>query len=208
VTEDQSDRGYTPAKQARSRRTEQKFLEAAEVIFAQNGFARARIADIVSVSGCSTGSFYHRFSDKRDLFDVMLDRIWTELVEETGQMDLSRQTHGSLANLLTHYAGHSLDTVRGHEGFYRAVQEISVVDPTAWNKLKGLTVRIGERFAAEVEQYADEIPQEDKQQAIKHAIQVIVLMAVHTTLGSGPLFPSDQSQLRDVMVKAALGVLR
>lgn len=208
VTENETDKGYKPAKQARSRKTEQKFLDAAEAVFAKNGFAGARIADIISASGASTGSFYHRFSDKRDLFDVMLARIWEDLATEAREMDLSRDTYGSLANLLTHYADHSYATIRGHIGFYRAAYEISAQDPDVWGRLKELSIVIGDRFAQIADVYADEIELADKQQAIKHAVQMIITLTIHTSLGSGPLFPTDQTELRAVVVRAALGVLR
>ncbi|WP_165759882.1 TetR/AcrR family transcriptional regulator [Falsiruegeria litorea] len=208
MAEQDTDRGYTPAKQARSRKTEQKFLDAAEVAFAKNGFAGSRIADIISASGASTGSFYHRFSDKRDLFEVMLARIWEALAHEAREMDLSKETFGSLANLLTHYADHSYTTIRAHIGFYRAAYEISAQDPDVWERLKELSLVIGDRFAEVAETYADEIELDDKQQAIRHAVQVIITMAIHTSLGSGPLFPADHTELRAVVVRAALGVLR
>jgi hypothetical protein len=75
-------------------------------------------------------------------------------------------------------------------------------------RLKGLTLIIGKRVAGIAHEYADEIKAKDKQVAQQHAIQVIITMAVHVTLGSGPLFPDDPVELRDVVVKAALGVLR
>ncbi len=208
VTENVSEKGYKPAKQARSRRTEQKFLQAAEVAFVQSGFAKARVADIISASGCSTGSFYHRFADKRDLFDVMLERHYEALATDSRTMDLSRATHGDVKTLLTHYATVSFETVFEHRGFYRASYEISALDPSVWERLQGLTMLAGERFAKVAEEYSDEIPAQDKPLAMKHAVQVIITMAVHISLGSGPLFPADKNGLREVVVKAALGVLK
>ena len=208
MAEQSSDKGYTQAKQARSRRTEQKFLDAAEAAFAMNGFAGSRIADIISASGASTGSFYHRFSDKRDLFDLMLARLWETQASEAGEMDLSRETFGSLTKLLAHFTDQSFSTIQANIGFYRAAYEISARDPEVWERLKELTIQIGEQFSGVAGEYGDEIDLEDKSLAIKHAVQVIITMAIHTSLGSGPLFPSDQTELRKVVVRAALGVLR
>jgi AcrR family transcriptional regulator len=208
VTENATEKGYKPAQQARSRRTEQKFLDAAEAAFAKYGFAGARVADIISASGCSTGSFYHRFADKRDVFNVMLERLYDTLGADALAVDLARATHGDVQTLLSHYAERSFAIVQDHAGFYRAAYEISAQDPEVWNRLKGLTLIIGERVAGIAHEYADEIKVEDKQVALQHAVQVIITMAVHVTLGSGPLFPDDPVDLREVVVKAALGVLR
>lgn len=203
-----SSKTYKPARQARGRRTEIKFLAAAEKLFASNGFAGSRVADIIAESGCSTGSFYHRFADKRDLFNVMLENVWRTGFETTQGLDVSRATHGSVEQLLSEYADFLFDTVIRNVGFYRAAYEISAQDPAVWEKLKELTVLVGDRFAEVADEYADEISAQDKAQALLYAVQVMITLAIHTTLGSGPLFPADKSELKRIVVKTALGVIR
>lgn len=207
VAEKSTEKGYKPAKQLRSQRTEQKFLAAADHAFASTGFASARIADIISASGCSTGSFYHRFADKRDLFDVMLERLFETLAQDAQNVDLSRATHGNVHTLLESYAERSFAAVSENLGFYRAAYEISARDPAVWERLKKLTVLIGDRFADVAEEYADEISAANKPLALQHAVQIIITLAIHTSLGSGPLFPADKSELKAVIVKAARGAL-
>lgn len=202
-----SNKSYRPAKQSRGRRTEEKFLETAEEAFRNNGFAKARVADIIKLSGCSTGSFYHRFSDKRDLFDVMLLQMSEATKSELLEQDLSRTTHGSVQNLLAHYAEEAFAKVNDRRGFYRAAYEISAQDPTVWDRLKDLSILIGGKFAKVAEDYADEIPASNKTEALQHAVQIIITMAIHTSLGSGPLLPENRTELRKVVIKAALGVL-
>lgn len=207
MTQRSSAKSYRPAKQTRSRLTEEKFLEAAEKSFRSSGFAKARVADIIALSGCSTGSFYHRFSDKRDLFDVMLQQMIDVTKTELSGQDLARATHGSVENLLASYAEEAFVKVDKNLGFYRAAYEISAQDPAVWDRLKELSMLIGEKFAMVAPEYADEIPSQNKPQALQHAIQIIITMGIHTSLGSGPLFPEDRAELRRVVIKAALGVL-
>lgn len=201
------DRAYQPAKQARSRRTEQKFFDAARSTFLKSGFSGARIADIILASGCSTGSFYHRFADKRDLFDVMLDQFCEYTINDIQTLDLSRATHGSIEALLRFYVNRSQETVQQNLGFYRAAYEISTQDPEVWTKLKQLTLHIGAEFTKVAPEYAEQIQVAEKQEALVHAIQLIITMSIHTALGSGPLFPRDVKGLSDVILRAALGVL-
>lgn len=208
MTQRSSGKSYRPAKQNRSRQTEEKFLGAAEDAFMRNGFAKARVADIIALSGCSTGSFYHRFSDKRDLFDLMLLQMIEVTKADLQDKDLSRATHGSIENLLASYAEEAFAKVHQRRGFYRAAYEISAQDPAVWDRLKELSVLIGKKFAEVISEYTDEIPAGNKPQVLQHAVQVIITMAIHTSLGSGPLFPEDRTELRKVVIKAALGVLQ
>lgn len=207
MTVSSAEKGYRPAKQARSKRTEQRFIEAALDAFLVKGFSATRVSDIIASSGCSTGSFYHRFADKRDLFDLMLERYCDHMLADIRSLDLSRATHGTVRNLLYFYLNRSQVFVRENMGFYRAAHEISAQDPAVWDTLKDLSVQIGEQFILAAPEYADDIRAENKEQAMVHAVQLIITMVVHTALGSGPLFPSDIDGLSDVILRAAMGVL-
>lgn len=198
---------YRPTQQERSALSEIKILAAADKLFSQNGFEKTRIADVIAEAECSNGSFYFRFGSKREVFDVMLDRYLVNRSAELEAVDLSRAAHGDVKSLLSHYAVHSFDTMRAHHGLYRAAQEISVVDKEVWNKLTSLAYIAGKRFGEVSGQYADEISAPNPEQAIQHAVQFIIMIGLQTALGAGPLFPKDLVQLRELTVKAALGVL-
>jgi AcrR family transcriptional regulator len=46
----------------------QALLAAARELFAERGYGHVKVADVVARAGASTGSFYHHFGSKRDLF--------------------------------------------------------------------------------------------------------------------------------------------
>jgi AcrR family transcriptional regulator len=56
-----------PAKQDRSRRRQQEILDAAVTVFARDGIARARIADIATQAGVPLSSVYDYYASKEDL---------------------------------------------------------------------------------------------------------------------------------------------
>jgi len=60
--------------------TRQALLEAARVVIARDGFAKARIADIAREAGKSVGVFYSYFDDKAGLFAALLEAFHEELV--------------------------------------------------------------------------------------------------------------------------------
>ena len=55
------------AKQDRSRRRQQEILDAAVSVFARDGIARARIADVAAQAGVPLSSVYDYYASKEDL---------------------------------------------------------------------------------------------------------------------------------------------
>ncbi len=54
--------------------TQRRLLDAAQDVFAESGFLNANISDIVERAGSSTGSLYHHFGGKSELYTALWDR--------------------------------------------------------------------------------------------------------------------------------------
>lgn len=67
--------------QARSRKTMNRILDAAERLLAESSIDRVGIADITAEAGVAAGSFYTRFSDKDDLLEKLFARYMDDLRE-------------------------------------------------------------------------------------------------------------------------------
>lgn len=80
--------------------TRAALLDAAELLFEQNGVSRTSLADIARAAGVTRGAIYWHFKDKADLFDAMLQRVTLPL-----EVDLAR--------LLAH-PGNLLEAWRTH----------------------------------------------------------------------------------------------
>lgn len=90
--------GYTP----RGTRTRARIKLAARQVFAESGYAAARVADIVAAAKVSTGAFYRYFSDKREVLIELLQ----ELNEELFAFSRARLAKGdleSVADTTEHY---------------------------------------------------------------------------------------------------------
>ena len=61
------------SQQQRTEHTRSQLLQAAEQIFARDGFAAAKLEDISARAGYTRGAFYANFSSKEDLFIAMLE---------------------------------------------------------------------------------------------------------------------------------------
>ena len=69
-------RSARPPRQARSRATLDRLLDATAAVLAEKPFDEASIAEIVHRAGTSVGAFYGRFSNKDSLLDCFDERFF------------------------------------------------------------------------------------------------------------------------------------
>ena len=69
----------SPPKQARSERTAQRILDAAQTLIEREGLGAFSIPEVVRRAESSTGSFYARFKDKNALLAALEERFFAEV---------------------------------------------------------------------------------------------------------------------------------
>jgi AcrR family transcriptional regulator len=67
-----------PPQQARSHRTLERILDAAEELFGQRGFEGTTVAEIARAAQSSVGALYARFADKEALLRCVFERIFQQ----------------------------------------------------------------------------------------------------------------------------------
>jgi AcrR family transcriptional regulator len=92
-------------QKARAKATRSKLLEAAERIFARDGFEAARLEDIASAAGYTRGAFYANFESKEDIFFILLEHWIGGRIEEVNSLLRQHDTPAKrLRALREHYA--------------------------------------------------------------------------------------------------------
>jgi AcrR family transcriptional regulator len=92
-------------QKARTQATRSKLLEAAERIFARDGFEAARLEDIASEAGYTRGAFYANFESKEDIFFVLLEHWIGGRIEQVNSLLGKHDTPAKrLRALREHYA--------------------------------------------------------------------------------------------------------
>ena len=66
---------------SRAERTRASILAAAEVLFAEKGFAATRLEDVAENVGIRRASIVYYFKDKRELYDAVLEDVFRELFD-------------------------------------------------------------------------------------------------------------------------------
>lgn len=62
--------------------TRQQLLKAAGLVFIQKGYHGTMISNIVNEAGMGQGTFYRHFTDKRDIFEKLLDELVSILLQQ------------------------------------------------------------------------------------------------------------------------------
>lgn len=195
-------------RQARSIRTEQKLLDAAETLFATQGYQATRINDIVAKAGVSTGSFYHHFTDKEALGHALVSRFIEDGNKIIETLDLSQRVHGDIKGLLTFLAEQLCETITRRLGVYRASQRLNTLGSHETPDPGILVAALQTKVLAQLPAYSDQISADNKRQALNHALQILIMIILQTRLGRGQLFPQDDAGVIKVAVKAATGLLK
>lgn len=96
----------------RGHETRAALIAAARQIFERDGFLKARITDIAAAANVATGSFYLYFTNKEEVFAVLMEQTYEELFK-TGVLNLDpdddppRRIEESLRTYLETYRRHT-----------------------------------------------------------------------------------------------------
>lgn len=74
-------------------------LQCALEVFAEKGYHRASISDIIKRAGVARGTFYLYFESKRSVFDQLLDDLFELLNSRVKRIDPSRGPAGVVAQM-------------------------------------------------------------------------------------------------------------
>ena len=121
-------RGALPGESRRTRNsaetTEQLLLDAAKRVFAQKGYIRATVQDIIEATGLSRGTFYLHFRSTDDIFVRTITKVVDEFVAS------SRVRSGDTLRQWVYDSNLRYFEIFGaNRGILRAFFEASYVDP-------------------------------------------------------------------------------
>jgi AcrR family transcriptional regulator len=130
-------------QQSRSQKTQASLLDAAALLFAEKGVDATSVADVAARAGCSVGSVYHHFRDKKALLYAVFDRMSEEVRATTREaVDPARWEGASIADILCGYLEFSLEVSRDNPSFTTARQEASRTDPALREHLAELQTEL------------------------------------------------------------------
>jgi AcrR family transcriptional regulator len=197
----ETDPGWAkPAYQQRSRQQRDRLLKAGERVFAEKGFWQAHVADIAKRAGCSVGSFYRRFQDK----DAFFLSLQTDMAAH-GEVNIARFfddpacRSDPLIEVFTRLVRNTARTMKGIEGYYRALFELSLRGHDVWPPMRRIEVLEAARLIDLLKQRgaapADESLNERAHLAIRMMHGQIISAMLH---GPGPFACDDPRMHREL----------
>lgn len=118
-----------PAKQERSRETQDRILRATENLLEKETFEAISIRRIISEAETSIGSFYARFRDKDALLPVMYAKYEQQLESQLIKLRKSTDNAQSLDELVEMIVQHFLERYGEIPNLSRALYEYGTREP-------------------------------------------------------------------------------
>ncbi|HRY43471.1 MAG TPA: helix-turn-helix domain-containing protein [Thermoanaerobaculia bacterium] len=137
-------------QEEKSERSRAQILEAALELFSRQGYRGTSIRDISKAASVSTGSVYHHFRDKEELFDTLLSQYWAAI--ESPDFPFNRAlASGAFPDRLEELAEAAEASVRAWER-HVALIYVDVVEMQGTH-IQRFYSGMAERFAAFLRRY-------------------------------------------------------
>ena len=193
-------------KQQRGHEAERKIIEAALTIFSEKSYAGARVSDIVTLSGSSTGSFYFRFKSKEALLDYILDQYIETCRAAIAEM--TKNTPASFGELIYNTADRYVEMVEMNKGFFHTINEVSISNPQVWNRLQDLSRELSFAIIEWGRPFSSEVKAPDYERAVSQATQLMGGWLANRASHRTGTHPVGGKVITNMLYRAVMGVLQ
>jgi AcrR family transcriptional regulator len=136
-------------RQARSRETLDRILDAAEALLAEKGFEDATVAEVVGRAHSSVGAFYTRFRDKDGLLYALYERYLEQAMATADDaLDPARWSDTSVPETLEAVVRFLVRVYRDHTGLIRAFVVRNCTDAEFQTRQARLSHYVAEKLGA------------------------------------------------------------
>jgi AcrR family transcriptional regulator len=147
-----------PPQQARSQRTLDRILDAAEAMVTEKGFEDTTVAEVARRAGSSVGAFYNRFRDKDGLLYALYERYLEQAVATADDaLDPARWEGATVAEILTSVVRFLVTIYRERGGVLRAFVLRNRTDPDFRARQERLSHYVSEKLGGLLLARRDEI---------------------------------------------------
>ncbi len=167
-------------KQARSERTLERLLAAAEALVIERGITALSIPEVARRARSSVGGFYGRFRDKDELIRALEERFLRQLEAERAEfVAADRWVGASLADIAHHAIERVVAVYSARHRLIAAFIVRAAQDAVVWQDGEQFRARVAEQIAALVLTRRREIRHPDPELAVDLAIQLVFGLMFH-----------------------------
>ena len=165
-------RSVARPKQARSEKSLQRLLDAADSLIEERGFKDVSIADITRRARSSVGGFYSRFKDKDQLLSALQERFVRQLDASIGSIEESLDPDSELSDVLEPGLALLVKTYRDQRHLMAAFLSRSNENPHLHEAGMAFRSTIIERFSRLILRWRDELNHPDPELAADLSVQL------------------------------------
>jgi AcrR family transcriptional regulator len=178
-------RWVRPPQQARSQKTLDRLLDAAEALVAEKGFDDTPVAEIARRAESSVGAFYSRFADKDALLGALSERFISQaLATADDALAPARWQRATIDEIAQAVVRFLVEIHRERRGLLRAFALRAPVDPAFLARRERLAQHIAAGLSALLIAHRGEIRHADPQRAAAFALTMVFGTLEHTILFS------------------------
>ena len=127
--------------------TKARLAKRAYDLFAQRGYFRVTVADIVRSGGVARGTFYIYWRSKQDCFEDLVDQLVDQLYAEATVRDPARDTRERIAVANRRY----LEVFRAHAGILATLYQVATFNPRIGQR----QAEVRRRFLARIQRHIE-----------------------------------------------------
>jgi AcrR family transcriptional regulator len=196
-----------PPRQARSRETLVRILDAAEDLLARKSFDDLSVSEIVRAAGSSVGSFYSRFRDKDALLEALRERMAQEaLATIDPALEPARWEGASLAEISRECTAFVVRVYRSRAALNRALLVRGATDPAFGRRAAEVRGRLHARLTALLLLRRDQIRHPDPEAAADFVLDLALSLMERRAL-TPEATPASDAKLADELTRACLSYL-
>ncbi len=164
-----------PPRQARSQRTLERVLDAAEEVISERGAGALTVSEVVRRAESSVGAFYARFPDKDALLSTLHERSCGEaLATAELALDPARWRFADLPSAVTELVRFTAALCRERRGLLMAFIAMAASHAHFAQRRAVLEKKMAELFHAFLRDRQDEVAHPDLELASEVAIRIIL----------------------------------
>ena len=173
-----------PPRQARTQRSLERLLDAAEALLRDKGFDDMHIAEIARRAETSVASFYRRFRDKDALLHALHERHCEEAFATADDVLHEDRWRGAeIREILSRVFPFVIETLKRHQALERAIFQRMLSDESMRQRMSGLRRHVMNRVSTLLLARSHEINHSNPRLAVSFGVgQAGALLTEYYTL--------------------------
>ena len=161
-------------QQARSQRTMEKLLDAAERILLERGLDAVTVPEVVREAGSSVGAFYTRFPDKRALLETVHERACDRTLANADQLlDPKAWRSASIREIIRAGVTMAVEVFGSRRNIMNAFAVAFAGDAGFARRRATTAAAVADRLGGLVLSHKKEIGHPDPKRAIEMSLRVV-----------------------------------